>query len=391
MSDDLPKVSIRAGGDPLKMAMETLDEVVTADVRGKRILIKPNIGFQSTPAAGVVTHPEVVAGAVRWARNRHALEILVGDSCIYGVDAASAFEASGIQAAVEREGGKMIHLDDFDPLTLPVPDPLIIDKVKVSSIYNEVDLVMSVPVIKAHMHTGATLSLKNLKGLLYRKEKGRMHHLKQKKIVEYHRHMRTLDSAIADITSVVMPQIVLLDAMVVMEGMGPLIGDARRIGAVLAGEDAVATDIVGLELIGFTKEDVPHIHLAAFKQGREDLSLSDINVDRALLARIRTPIKKAISEDISSAYPYFLLSESDACSACDATVMAFLKTYGADYKGVDQTQIIMGKGIQKEDIKLKHCIVLGNCAAKHRKQGAFLEGCPPIPSDIKKALEDSGQ
>jgi uncharacterized protein (DUF362 family) len=389
MSDHVqkPKVSIRHGGSPAEMAVGVLSEAVSIDIKGKRILIKPNIGFRSEPAAGIVTHPEVVAGAVRWARQAGAAEILVGDSCIYGVDAAEAFALSGIQAAAEREGARMVLLDETPSLNLAVPNPFILDTVKVTSLVQEVDLIMSVPVIKSHMHTGATLSLKNMKGILHRREKMRMHHLKHPDESGAWAAFRTLDCAIADLTSAVMPAIVLLDAMVVMEGMGPLIGDPRRVGAVLACEDALAADLVGLELIGFTAQDVPHIKLAAIKQGRPAFSLADIDVDRDLLASIRTPLRPAIPEDISSSYPYFRLTHEDACSACDSTVMAFLKTYGAGYAGKDEVQIVLGKGVTEDEIKLARCVILGNCAAKHRKRGTFLTGCPPIPSDIKKALE----
>ncbi len=389
MSDRLsrPKVSIRHGGNPLDMSIEALREAVSTDILGKRILIKPNIGFRSEPGAGVVTHPEVVAGAVRWAREAGAAEILVGDSCIYGVDSAEAFAASGIQEAMEREGIRMVHLDQTDPIELYIDNPFILESLKISSLAWDVDLVMSVPVIKSHMHTGATLSLKNMKGVLHRREKMRCHHLKPKNDSGQWASWRTLDCAIADLASVIMPQIVLLDAMVVMEGMGPLIGDPVPVGAVLASEDALAADIVGLELIGFTKEDVPHIQLVGIKQDRKDLTLADIDVDQKLLATIKTPLKPAIPEDVSSTYPYFMMTTRDACSACDSTAMAFLKTYGAEFKGKNQVQIITGKGIGEEDIKLTHCIILGNCAARHKKRGTFLPGCPPIPSDIKKALE----
>ena len=93
-----------------------------------------------------------------------------------------------------------------------------------------------------------------------------MHHLAEKKKFQKWSTWRTLDRAIADLSSVILPHIVLLDAIVVMEGMGPLIGDPRPLGAVLASQDALAADIVGLELIGFKMEDAPHIQLAAMKQ-----------------------------------------------------------------------------------------------------------------------------
>ncbi len=389
MSDRLsrPKVSIRHGGDPLDMSVAALCEAVSTGIRGKRILIKPNIGFMSRVGTGVVTHPEVVAGAARWAKEAGAAEILVGDSCISSVDSSKAFAASGIQEAAEKEGTRMVHLDQAAPLELRIDNPFILESVKISSLVRAVDLVISVPVIKSHMHTGATLSLKNMKGVLHRREKMRCHHLKHRAESGHWTSWRTLDCAIADLVSVVTPQIVLLDAIIVMEGMGPLIGDPKPVGAVLVSEDALAADIVGLELIGFTQEDVPHIQLVGIKQGRQGLSLADIDVDNELLAKIKTPLKPAIPEDISSAYPYFMLTSRDACSACDSTAMAFLKIYGDEFKGKNQVQIVMGKGIGEKEIKFAHCIILGNCAARHKKKGTFLVGCPPIPSDIKKSLE----
>jgi hypothetical protein len=81
------------------------------------------------------------------------------------------------------------------------------------------------------------------------------------------------------------------------------------------------------------------------------------------------------------------LTSRDACSACDSTVMAFLRSYGANYEGKEEVQILLGKGVREEDIKCRRCIMLGNCTAKLRGKGVFLEGCPPIPSDMKRALE----
>ena len=67
--------------------------------------------------------------------------------------------------------------------------------------------------------------------------------------------------------------------------------------------------------------------------------------------------------------------------------MAFLKYHGEKYKGIETVHIVMGRNADPKEIARERCIVLGNCAAKLREMGIFLEGCPPIPSDILNALD----
>ncbi|MFP4037865.1 MAG: DUF362 domain-containing protein [Desulfobacteraceae bacterium] len=379
-------MALRHGRDAEEMSRQALCEAVRLDLRGKRVLIKPNIGFKAGPGSGVVTNPRVVVGAVRWAKEGGAREVMVGDGCIYGVDSEEAFAFSGIQAALEEEGVQMVHLDRAEPVEVKVPRPMIVETVRVSSVVLEADVLVSVPVVKSHMHTGATLSLKNMKGVLFQREKVRMHHLSHPDETGQWKGWHTLDLAIADVASAVLPHAALLDATVVLEGMGPMIGDPRRLDTVIASDDPLAADLTGLELIGFDPADVSHLMLTAVKQGRS-LSLEQLDVDLELLSRLRTPIRPAVPEDISSAYPCFVLTSRNACSACDSTAMAFLKRYGEEYKGDGKIQIAMGKGVLGGDIHCEHCILLGNCTAGLRDKGTFIQGCPPIASDVKKALD----
>ena len=67
--------------------------------------------------------------------------------------------------------------------------------------------------------------------------------------------------------------------------------------------------------------------------------------------------------------------------------MAFLKYHGEKYKRIETVHIIMGRRVDPKEIARERCIVLGNCAAKLHDMGIFLEGCPPIPSDILNALD----
>ena len=64
----------------------------------------------------------------------------------------------------------MINLDEGEPVVIEIPAPLAVDQVKISSHVAHADCIVSVPVMKTHMYTIASLSLKNMKGCLYQRE-----------------------------------------------------------------------------------------------------------------------------------------------------------------------------------------------------------------------------
>jgi hypothetical protein len=117
----------------------------------------------------------------------------------------------------------------------------------------------------------------------------------------------------------------------------------------------------------------------------EDISV--LNIDRASLEEFRSPFARAVPEDISRLFPCFEIIEGDACSACSATVMAFLKQKGRAYENREKgsLRIALGKNIDPDSID-ECTILLGNCTADLRSRGRFLPGCPPVGSDIEREI-----
>ena len=378
------RVGIRHGGDPTTMTLEVLREVVTRDFRNQSVLIKPNLGFLSSSGTGVVTHCEVIRGVIRFMKEAGARPF-VGDSCILGVNPWEAFEKSGAAAVTREEGVALINLDEGEPVRMKIPEPFAVDEVKISSHAAHADCIVSVPVMKTHMYAVASLSLKNMKGCLYQREKMRFHHLREEERFAPWHAFKNLDRAVADLSSVLYADLAVMDGIVALEGLGPLVGEPKPLELVLAAEDPIAADTAALFLMGFKAEEVPHLCLAADKRGRRP-DFDALDLDRAPFTRHRAPFKRAVAEDISHQYPEFAFRRGETCSGCEATAMAFLKYHGEKYKGIEAVHILMGRGADSKGIARERCIVLGNCAAKSADMGIFLEGCPPIPSDIVNAL-----
>lgn len=380
------RVGIRHGGDPAIMTQDLLREVVTKDFRNQSVLVKPNLGFLSNPGTGIITHYEVVRGVVRFMKEVGA-HPFIGDSCIFGVNAEEAFEKSGAKNIAREEGVDLINLDEGHPIAFDIPNPYAVEKVKISSYAVDADSIISVPVMKTHMHAIASLSIKNMKGCLHQREKMRFHHLKEEDRFSQWHGFKTLDRAIADLSSVLYPDLVVIDGIIAMEGLGPILGEPKFLGLVLASENPIAGDISALFLMGFKSQELPHLFLTATKQTGGELSFDDLDLDRETFLSLQSPFKRAIPEDISAKFPEFVVTSGDTCSACDATTMAFLRTYGKNYAGDKSIQIAMGKNLDPIKMFKERCILLGNCTAKLREMGVFLEGCPPIPSDIMRAID----
>jgi len=89
-----PPLYVAQGGGPYANTRRALEPLGLAPVRGKRVLLKPNVGRVASCGSGVVTNPQVVAAAIDAFREAGA-EVAVGESPIVGVDVQEAFAAAG--------------------------------------------------------------------------------------------------------------------------------------------------------------------------------------------------------------------------------------------------------------------------------------------------------
>ncbi|RPJ00795.1 MAG: DUF362 domain-containing protein, partial [Deltaproteobacteria bacterium] len=173
-----PLVIVAKGDDPYSTTKMALKRFPFPDLKGKRILVKPNAARLASPGEGITTHPSVVSATIDCLRENGAQDIVIGEGCIFGVDARDAFRMTGMEEISEKKNVKLIDMDRFGPAERSIPNGKLLKKVKVSSMLKNFDWIVSIPVMKTHMHTRVSLSIKNMKGLLWRREKAKLHHLR---------------------------------------------------------------------------------------------------------------------------------------------------------------------------------------------------------------------
>jgi uncharacterized protein (DUF362 family) len=382
MGKNTSKVVVAASQGAYRNTRDALEQLDLSLVRDKHVLIKPNAGRIAQPNTGINTSPEAVAGCADALLEAGAAKISIGESPILGVDPIEAFKSCGISAVAEERNIELIDLDSEGPEAVALHKGTVIDSIKICRKIRDFDVIVSLAVMKMHMHTGVTLSIKNIKGMLYKKEKVRLHQLPGEETGD---GVKPLDLAIADLLEVLRPDIAVVDGWTGLEGLGPSAGTPKRLDAAVASLDPIAADAVACRLMGVDPLSIPHISAAAQK-GEEAADLDAIQVTPDDYERFASPFEKPPT-NIALAFPDVLLYEAGACSACLSTTMLFLQRFQNDiseYRLKDgKLHLVLGKDV--EDVP-EGTIVIGNCAARHKDRGPFVKGCPPVASRIYKAV-----
>ncbi|MBN2427176.1 MAG: DUF362 domain-containing protein, partial [Deltaproteobacteria bacterium] len=303
-------VSVAHGSGPYQNIIAALKRLDLSVIKGKRVLVKPNAGRHVTGCRGITTHPEAVAAVIDAAAAEAPAHIAIGESPILGVNTLEAFESTGIGAVAREKNIPLIDMDKRKPVKKPVKDGRVLDTLKFCADIFDFDFIISVPVAKSHMHTQVTLGIKNMKGCLWHNEKVRLHQLEYRENKIYPE--KTLDSAISDLASLLLPDLTVVDGFTGMEGLGPSSGEAVQSDFAVASFNPLAADKTALELMGFTLDEVIHLKLV---KDRQIVSLEGVVVEPADYMSYARQFKRS-PDKLDIEFPNIVVHDDNSCSAC---------------------------------------------------------------------------
>lgn len=238
-------------------AVESIGGLSTMVSEGDTVLIKPNFIREEPSFTGTTTNIEVVKAIVKLVKEAKAIPI-VGEASGNLYDTEAIYENIGLRE--ELGDVKILDLDRDEIVNVEIEGAKVLKEIGIAKTALEADFIISVPLLKTHMTTNTTIGLKNMMGTLPQREKWKM-------------HMSGLHQALVDLNRIVKPDLVVVDGVVGMEGLGPTIGRPVEMNLVLAGRDAVAVDTVGSAVMGFALEEVEHLVLA----GKDGLGVNDLD------------------------------------------------------------------------------------------------------------------
>lgn len=228
-------------------------------VKGKSVLLKPNLVESSLEAPHINTHPMVVRAAAEVFRQWDAREVVVAEGQGHVRDSYLVLDHSGLQDVLQQESLEFVDLN-HDAI-FEAPNRLGLTKLQrlhLPETLRRADIVVSMPKMKTHHWAGVTLSMKNLFGVMpsicYGWPKNVL-------------HMHGIEQSILDINATVQTHLAIVDGIVGMDGDGPIMGDPKPAGVLVLGSNFPAVDATATRLMKLSPERIAYLAYASGRLG----------------------------------------------------------------------------------------------------------------------------
>jgi uncharacterized protein (DUF362 family) len=229
-------------------------DLLGVSVAGRRVLLKPNMVEYESKAA-INTHPHVVAAAALAFQKAGAREIVVGEGPGHRRDIEYLLAGTGLDDVLQDQRLRFVDLNHDDVRQVPLKSHFTgLDSIWLPVALLESDFIVSMPKLKTHHLAGLTVSMKNLFGTVPGAVYGWPKNLL---------HFKGIENSIVDLAATIKPHLAIVDAIVAMEGDGPIMGQPRTMGFLAMGTDLPAVDATCARIIGLAPTKVPYLAIAS--------------------------------------------------------------------------------------------------------------------------------
>lgn len=228
--------------------------VTPAEIKGKRILLKPNLVETSSGAIHINTHPLVMRGAAEAFLRLGAVTVMVAEGPGHRRDTFDVLEESGLADVLYED---RIRFHDLNYMTGYVVSNIggmtKLSTLTFPGIFQEVDWIVSMAKMKTHHWAGVTLSMKNVFGVM-----PGIYYGWPKNVL----HQAGIENSILDINATLKPHFAIVDGIVGMEGDGPIMGTPRQVGVLVMGRNLPAVDATAARVMGINPHKIKYLSKA---------------------------------------------------------------------------------------------------------------------------------
>jgi uncharacterized protein (DUF362 family) len=227
-------------------------------VRGKRVLLKPNLVEPYKKSPHLTTNPVVVAAAAE-AFLGWGADVVVGEGPGHVRDTEMALVEGGMQQTLDDLGLPFADLNYEDVGWTPNRGRASqLDGFFFPRTVLEADLIVSMAKMKTHHWVGVTASLKNMYGVI-----PGLHYGWPKNVL----HHKGIPQTVFDINASLPKTIAIVDGIDCMEGDGPILGTPKHLGVLVMGANQTAVDATVCRLMKVDPMRLEYLRLASERLG----------------------------------------------------------------------------------------------------------------------------
>lgn len=252
-----------------------LSSLQLPDFSNKAVVLKPNM-VEYREGKPVTTNPAVLIAAIKLAWHLGAKTVTVAEGPGHMRDTEYLLDITGLGKACKDMDVSFVDLNLDDIVEYDNRHGFTkLDQFFLPKTIAEADAVVSVPKLKTHHWVGLTCSMKNLFGTVPGRKYGWPKNLL---------HVRGIPNSIIDLQHLIRPAFAFVDAIVTMEGDGPINGDSKHMGYIILGQDLAAVDATCARLMKLNPHDYKYLRMAGEVVG--NIEEADIDIVGAPIATI---------------------------------------------------------------------------------------------------------
>jgi uncharacterized protein (DUF362 family) len=247
-----PVAIVKASSYSVELAAKILEGVQACglDVRGKRILLKPNM-VEFDRSTAINTDVSVLAAALEVFQKLGAAEVTIGEGPGHRRDTWDLAELTRYRREIPKFDARFTDLNRDD--VTAVQGFADEGEIWLPNTALRADLIVSVAKMKTHHWAGATLSMKNYFGLVpgcvYGWPKNKLHHV-------------GIPRSIVELNRIFHRSFAIVDGITGMEGNGPIQGTPKHAGVLVMGSDLRAVDSTCCRIMGLNPARVEYLAMS---------------------------------------------------------------------------------------------------------------------------------
>lgn len=271
-------------GKPLDAIVPQVFEALCAtSLKGKKVLVKPNMLRAAQPDEATITHPELISHTVDFLLGEGA-QVSVGDNPVPN-HTDSEMQIAEKSGFVKASHGRFKNIGQHSVKV--IPEDGLLKEVYISKDVLGCDVLVSLPKFRTHDLTTMTVAVKNHYGIIPGGLKPYIHSL--------HPRIKDFSRVLLEVYALRPPDVVMVDCLNCIDAKGKRFTP----NTVIAGTNGHAVDYVCAQIAGINPGLVPTIRIAR-EQGLFDPShieiVGTLEKLKGYSAPFRFPFRNAIVE-----------------------------------------------------------------------------------------------